>query len=367
MAVIQCGAGVAVPSTDVDARYHRASLGSVPTRPGKARRAGRTWVGAAAGLLAVVGLGARFISTTVPALIDLAAFAPVLMAGAVVAVIAFWFARLRALTGIALVLTVVIATTQAPLFLVDARADAVTAVPLVVLQANLMVGHTDAAAVVALVRDNHVDVLTIDELTQSQLDRLVIAGLERYLPYEAALPAGAAAGTGVWTKRAMTGVSVLAASTFHSIIVRTTTSAGDPVTVVAAHPRPPINGRAGVWNSELQTLDLQLEARIQETDDPIIVGADFNATWDMVQFRSFLGGGFSDAAELAGAGITATYPTDKKVFGVTMPPILAIDHVLVHGADVSSVRVVDLPGSDHRGLLVRVLVPTGAVAIRVGS
>ena len=165
----------------------------------------------------------------------------------------------------------------------------------------------------------------------------------------------------------MTGVSVLAASTFHSIVVRTTTSAGDAVTVIAAHPRPPINGLADVWDDELRTLDGQLEARIQETDDPIVLGTDLNATWDMVAFRSFLGGGFSDAAELAGAGITATYPTDKEVFGVTFPPMLALDHVLVRGADVSSVRVVDLPGSDHRGILARVLVPTGAVAIRVGS
>lgn len=324
-------------------------------------------MGATAALLAVAGLGARYLSTTIAPLIELAALAPFLMAGAVVAVVAFWFARLRVLTGFAAALVLVAASTQAPLFLVDGRADAVTAVPLVVLQANLMIGHTDPAAVVALVRDNDVDVLTIEELTQGQLDGLVIAGLERFLPYEAALPAGAAAGTGVWTKHAMTNVSVLAASTFRSVVVRTTTSTGTPITVVAAHPRPPINGRADVWEAELRSLDDQLRARIQDTDDPIIVGADLNATWDMVQFRSLLGDGFSDAAELAGAGITATYPTDKKLLGVTAPPIFALDHVLVRGADVAKVRVVNLPGSDHRGLLATVLVPTGAVAIRVGS
>lgn len=339
----------------------------MPTRPGKARRAVGAWVGAAAALVAVIGLGARYVSTTFAPLIDVAAMAPFLMAGAVLAVVAFWFARVRVPTGLAVALTVLVATTQAPLFLVDARADALTTVPLVVLQANLMVGHTDPVALVALVRDNDVDVLTIEELTQTQLDGLVIAGLERFLPYEAALPAAGAAGTGVWTKRAMTRISVLAASTFHSIVVRTTTSAGDPVTVVAAHPRPPINGLAGVWSDELRALDAQLEARTQETDDPIVVGADLNATWDMVGFRSLLGDGFSDAAELAGAGITATYPTEEKVLGVALPPVLALDHVLVRGADVASVRVVDLPGSDHRGLLARVMVPTGAVAIRVGS
>lgn len=339
----------------------------MPTRPGKARRLGGAWVGAAAALLAVVGLGARLLSTAFAPLIDLAAVAPFLMAGAVVTVVAFWFARLRVLTGFAVALVLVVASTQAPLFLVDARPDAVTAVPLVVAQANLMVGHTDPAAVVALVRDNDVEVLTIEELTQTQLDGLVIAGLERFLPYEAALPAGGAAGTGIWTKRAMTRISVLAASTFRSIVVRTTASTGDPVTVIAAHPRPPINGRAGIWASELRSLDEQLEARLLETDDPIVVGADLNASWDMAQFRSLLGDGFSDAAELAGAGITATYPTDTVVLGVTMPPILALDHVLVRGADVSRVRVLDLPGSDHRGLLATVLVPTGAVAIRVGS
>jgi len=339
----------------------------VPTRPGRARRAVGAWVGTAAAVVAALGLSARYLSTTLAPLIDLAAVAPILMGGAVVAVVAFWFARVRVLTGLAVVLVLVVASTQAPLFLVDARPDAVTSVPLLVLQANLMVGHTDPAAVVALVRDNDVDVLTVEELTQDQLDGLVIAGLERFLPYEAALPGGGAAGTGVWTKHPMTNISVLAASTFRSIVVRTTTSTGDPVTVIAAHPRPPINGRAGVWAAELRALDAQLEARRQDSDDPIVVGADLNATWDMVQFRSLVGDGFGDAAELAGAGITATYPTDKSVFGVTGPPVLAIDHVLVHGAAVSRVRRVDLPGSDHRGLLATVLVPTGAVAIRVGS
>jgi endonuclease/exonuclease/phosphatase (EEP) superfamily protein YafD len=324
-------------------------------------------VGAVAGLLAAAGLGARFVATTSAPLIGVAAVAPILMTGAVVAVLAFWVARRRVLTTIAVALTVTVAATQAPLFLVDARADALTTVPLVVLEANLMVGHTDAEAVVALVRDNDVDVLTIQELTQAQLDGLVVAGLERYLPYEAALPSGAAAGTGVWTRRAMTRISVLAASTFHSIVVRTTMSSGEPVTVIAAHPRPPINGLADVWDAELRSLDEQLAARSVETDDAIVVGADLNATWDMTRFRSLLGDGFSDAAELAGAGITATYPTDRKVFGVTVPPFLALDHVLVRGAEVSNVRVVDLPGSDHRGLLVRVLVPTGAVTIRVGA
>jgi endonuclease/exonuclease/phosphatase (EEP) superfamily protein YafD len=37
--------------------------------------------------------------------------------------------------------------------------------------------------------------------------------------------------------------------------------------------------------------------------------------------------------------------------------VLAIDHVLVAGASATSVGIVELPGSDHRGVVATVAVP----------
>ena len=66
------------------------------------------------------------------------------------------------------------------------------------------------------------------------------------------------------------------------------------------------------------------------------------------QFRRLLTHGYADAARQAGAGYLASYPTDRW-YG----PVIGIDHVLVRSAAATSVRTVDLPGSDHRGVLAR--------------
>ncbi len=324
-----------------------------------------TVVGAAAALIAVAGLVSRFPTTRVQPLVQLAAFAPVAMAGALVAFGLFAWRRRRPATIVAGILGVTVIATQLPLFAVNARPDVGATDVLTVLQANLMVGHADPQAVLDLVRRHHVDVLTVEELTQDALDGLVVAGLERELPYEAALPAPAAAGTGVWTRYPMTNVTVLSPSTFHSIVVRTATSTGAPVTVVAAHPRPPIAGRTAVWDAELTQLQLQLAGLAEQRDEPIVVGADLNATWDIAQFRRLLTDGYADAADLVGAGIVRTYPTDRHVLGLTAPPLLSLDHVLVRGAQADHVRTLGLPGSDHRGLLATLRLSTGAGTVRV--
>ena len=81
---------------------------------------------------------------------------------------------------------------------------------------------------------------------------------------------------------------------------------------------------------------------------PVIVPGDFNATVDHAQFRDLLGGGFDEGALDSGAGYLPTYPTDRWY-----PPLLGIDHVLSRGLWAESARTYDLPGSDHRALLVR--------------
>jgi len=81
-------------------------------------------------------------------------------------------------------------------------------------------------------------------------------------------------------------------------------------------------------------------------------GGDFNATVDHAQFRHLLSGGYRDAAEQAGAGFVPTYPTDYP-----FPPLLTLDHVVTHDVVAHAVFSVRLPGSDHRGLQVELVLP----------
>lgn len=121
-----------------------------------------------------------------------------------------------------------------------------------------------------------------------------------------------------------------------------------PVTLYAVHLLPPYPYPSGEWIRELARLRALLDAT--GGSRPVVVGGDFNATVDQAPFRRLLGHGYRDAAEQLGAGYLATYPTDHP----PLPPVIAIDHLLLRDASPVSLRTVALPKSDHRGLLVRV-------------
>lgn len=53
-----------------------------------------------------------------------------------------------------------------------------------------------------------------------------------------------------------------------------------------------------------------------------------------------------------GAGFTPTFPPDT-----VLPSVITIDHMLTRHASVSSIRSVDIGGTDHRALLATVDVP----------
>lgn len=89
----------------------------------------------------------------------------------------------------------------------------------------------------------------------------------------------------------------------------------------------------------------------------VIVAGDFNSTPDMRQYRDLLSNGYRDGVEQTGAGFAPTFPS-RAVF----PPLITIDHVLTRNAAVSSIRTIELRGSDHRALLSAVDVPLDPVS-----
>src|SRR5690606_23162757 len=96
-------------------------------------------------------------------LILLASGATYLMLGALAALLLFLFARgWRSAIAAGIVLAGVL-WTQVPLYVPDS--NAATGTELTVLQTNLLFGGADTGAVVAAVREQQVDVLTVDELT----------------------------------------------------------------------------------------------------------------------------------------------------------------------------------------------------------
>jgi endonuclease/exonuclease/phosphatase (EEP) superfamily protein YafD len=231
-----------------------------------------------------------------------------------------------------------------------------TAVPpgrdVVVLTANLRLGTASPSALVNTVRDHHVDVLMLEELTPEETAALHEAGLDKLLPYGRIAPRYNASGTGLLSRYPISDDRVRRDFPFALVTARVAIPGfSAPPTLIALHMFGPYPGaQTPTWVHDIE----HLRSVLQEppTDAPVIVGGDFNATTSVAQFRELLTGGYADAAEQAGAGLTPTYPANKLI------PLIAIDHVLTRGAVAHTADSVRLPGSDHRGLLVTVRLPT---------
>lgn len=309
--------------------------------------------GAVAACAPLVAIVAYFSSWDSDLLIRAAAFVPLLALAGVLGVLLFAGARAWAAAGAAAVLTVAALATQAPLYLGGGPEPEPGAHPAeaTVLQANLMLGEADPGAVVALVREHDVDLLAVEELTDTAVGRLREAGLDTVLPYHVLAPRpDGGGGTGVYSAEPIASSSRLQGFAMENIVARTG-AGGVPVDFVAVHPLAPYPYPSSRWAGELQSLGDTLQA-LTERGGPVVVAGDFNAAYSHRQFRALLRGGLADAADAADAGLLPTYPADRW-----FPPLIGIDHVLVSGVRVDGIEAVDLPGSDHRGLIATLTVP----------
>ncbi|HWI73100.1 MAG TPA: endonuclease/exonuclease/phosphatase family protein [Baekduia sp.] len=226
------------------------------------------------------------------------------------------------------------------------------AVTIRAMAANVYVGGADARAIVRLVREHHVDVLSLEEMTPEIVDRLDAAGLRRLLRYRDLDARGGANGSGLFSR-----FPLEQRKPYNSIdqngepraLVRVPGAA--PIDLQVIHPPPPIHGWVGIWRHMLSELP-----RPREDGDQLrMLMGDFNATLDHEQLRRLLGGdhGYADAADATGKGYDTTWPAGRR-----FPPEITIDHVLIDPrmrADDVSVHLV--PRSDHRAVIATLRVP----------
>lgn len=320
------------------------------SRGGKRGRGAAFVTGAVSGLsvVAVGALVAHEVSWSWQWLIVLAALSHYAMWTAPLALIVAVIARRWRTAAVGALASVLVVVIQLPAVVAPAPTNGR---PLVVLQANLKVGGADPNALVDLVRRHHVDVLATEELTVAEERRLIAAGLPRLLPYRftAPLPDGGG-GLGMWSRFPISDEHNLPGYEL-GVLTAHLNAHGHDVTFVAVHLLPPYPYPSGIWRHEIGSLGTMLD-RLPGRG-PVIVAGDFNATVDHAQFRALLHDRFEDAASATGAGYLPTYPNDRW-----WGPVIAIDHVLERGPVYpDSVSTLDVPGSDHRALLVRTYLP----------
>lgn len=208
-----------------------------------------------------------------------------------------------------------------------------------VMTVNLLFGGADTEQVVRLVREHHIDVLALEELSPGAVSGLERARLQAVLPYAVNRARVGAEGTGLWSRLPFTDVPVIQ-SRFNASAVDIRT--GDrTVRVRAVHPVPPVPP-AG-WRRDLTILRTELAG---DVGVQTIVLGDLNSSVHHRELRRLMGRRWRDAAEADGAGLVR-----KWTPRLGAPSVLDLDHVLIdRGMTIASWDSVRIRNSDHRAV-----------------
>ncbi len=218
---------------------------------------------------------------------------------------------------------------------------------LMVLSANVHHGAADPAALMGLVERLRPHLLSIQELTPGFAGKLGALGIERWLPYGIVSPRPGWAGLGVYSRLPLRPLSEATGEEGVLPRVEARLPDGRLLRIVDVHPHSPVSGPEPRWRRVLEGLPSA------GTGEPWVLAGDFNATLDHAALRDVVDRGYSDAGEATGKGLEPTWP-----LGLTVPPLITIDHVLAdRRLGVAEYGVEDLPGSDHRAIYARLVMP----------
>lgn len=297
-------------------------------------------------LVGAVGIAAHyfgFVSTTWTLI---ASFTPLFIPVTVVALVLLLLGGQRVLAVAAVAALAVGVWTQLPLYRAAQATPASDAPQVRLMQANIFLGRADAEALVRTVRERDIDLLTVAELTDEAERALAGAGLKELLPYSFSRPRSGGGGTGIYSRYPLSNGEALPGFVLENLRATVALPGAAPTVVYALHPLPPYPEPAYRWMAELR----EVRRLLATEDKPLIVGADFNATYDHRQYRRILDGASApplrDAAEYVGAGFVATYPANRRY-----PAVLAIDRILTRGGTPMSFSRFEIPGSDHYGVI----------------
>jgi endonuclease/exonuclease/phosphatase (EEP) superfamily protein YafD len=219
---------------------------------------------------------------------------------------------------------------------------------LVVMTANLQYGRGDAATIMRLVRENRVDVLSLQELTPEAVQRLSAAGARERFPGFRIDPRPGASGSGLLVDRPARPAGPRDVTGAAQPELEFTVPGWGPLRVKTAHPPPPISGEAvRRWRHELGEMPSAMQDGV-----PHLLAGDFNGTLDHHEVRRLIGRGYFDAAGATGDGLHATWPVGRR------RPGLVLDHVLLPDElRVRRVSIHEVAGSDHRAVIAEVVLP----------
>jgi endonuclease/exonuclease/phosphatase (EEP) superfamily protein YafD len=308
---------------------------------------------------AVIALVARAVPLSNNIVLIVAAGSPYVVVIAVAGLALSVMCRRTVVSVVAVAIVVATVAVQVPWYYFGRPPVVGDHVELRVLSSNLRKGQADTLLFVGLARAS-ADVVAVSELTAEAVGRFNSAGMAEAFPYSVLNPAAGAGGIGLWSRFPLAVLSqdrrgnMLAARLrIHGVRFAPVVASVHVISPLAADGTAFDNWRYGITAAKAELIRLADAA----VPGAVIVAGDFNSTPDMRQFRDLLNDGYRDSVEQIGAGYGPTFPSN-----IWFPPLLTIDHVLTRQAAASSIRTVEVPGSDHRSLLATIDVPTGTTS-----
>ena len=211
----------------------------------------------------------------------------------------------------------------------------------VVASSNIAGDHDALDESAATLTRIDADVLNVVELTPAALAALHDAGITERYPYRFENPRNGAFGSGIYSRYPLRDAEDLVLAGAHMVKATVEMPFG-ATTVVAVHTMQPLANL-----DDLRAQMAALEELAADTDGPLILAGDFNASRQHATFRALLDSGLTDAHLSTGRGWAASWPEGRR-----LPPFALIDHVLVSDElAVDQVTEVRVPASDHRALV----------------
>ena len=332
------------------------TITATPVQVRPVRRVARTVLLAIITLPGLVWAVVRLFGWERGAFVPAIAFTPYVALWSVIPLAISLWARRWLIAAAAVVAFAVLAICVLPRTIPDGDRGPSTGMPLTVMTINMYVGAADPASVVRLVRDNDVAVLAVQEFSPRAKDGLTTAGLDALLPYHALADEVGTTGSGLYSRFPMTGQGSRrgGGGQLQEGNLQAYATIQPPgatmLEVQSAHPLAPYAlGALGDWRQ-----DLENEPHASPNEKLRILLGDFNSTLDHKPVRDLIAGGYRDAADVTGKGLSPTWGPDGGRI-----PLVTLDHVLADKRiGVREVHVHKVTGSDHRALIASLTVPS---------
>ncbi len=215
-----------------------------------------------------------------------------------------------------------------------------------IMISNMEFGAASATNIVQAVRAHRVQTLVLVEVTPDGLRRLDEAGLRSLLPQRVGATRTDFRGTLIASAHPLQERSAPVPEGSASMPAAQVQTGSGSYLLRGVHTYAPLPDLAAKWRAGLA--DLSGWSARQPGGQPLVLAGDFNSSSAMPAFRQATKG-LVDAQRATGSGWVRTWPNGKSV-----PPFVALDHVLVKGFDVVASGSVEIQDTDHRAVWARV-------------